>query len=394
MDKKESFMNNYHRIFSATTLIISSLCFSVSSLAQTVIPQPPEVAAKGHILIDYDTGKVLSEHNADMSLSPASLTKMMTSYIIGTEIKNGNISPDDQVTVSQNAWARNFPGSSLMFIEVGTRVSVADLNKGIIIQSGNDACVAMAEHIAGSESAFVDLMNAHAQRLGMLNTRFANSHGLPAGEQYTTPRDMAKLSVALIRDVPDEYALYAEKEFTYNNIRQYNRNALLWDRSLEVDGIKTGHTSEAGYSLITSATREGMRLISVVMGTESERVRQAENKKLLTYGFRFFETLSPYQAEEVFAEQRLWQAKKDTVQLGILQPSLITIPRGQRRNLKADFTLDQQLIAPVSKGQVVGTLYLKLNDDDIAEYPLVVLEDIDRAGFIKRTLDYIKMKFN
>ncbi|WP_442886533.1 serine hydrolase [Arsukibacterium sp.] len=357
-------------------------------------PQAPEVAARGHILLDYDTGTVLSEHNADMSLAPASLTKMMTIYVIGLEMKNGNISDDDIVTVSEQAWARNFPGSSLMFIEVGTKVSVADLNRGIMVQSGNDACVAMAEHIAGSESAFVDLMNAHAQRLGMHSTRFGNSHGLPAAEQYTTPRDMAILASALIRDVPDLYAIYSEREFTYNGIRQYNRNSLLWDRSLEVDGIKTGFTSEAGYSLITSATREGMRLVSVVMGTASERVRAAENKKLLTYGFRFFETFSPYQPGEKFAEQRVWQGTTDTVRLGIHHSTPITIARGQRRNLKADFSLDQDLIAPISKGQVVGKLYLKLDNNDIAEYPLVALDAVERAGFFSRMIDSIKMKFN
>jgi D-alanyl-D-alanine carboxypeptidase (penicillin-binding protein 5/6) len=387
-------MKSYCHIFAVAAVSLASASFSLSAIAQTVIPQPPEVAAKGHILIDFDTGKVLSEQNADMSLAPASLTKMMTSYVVGTELKNGNITNEDMVTISENAWAKNFPGSSLMFIEVGTQVSVADLNKGIIIQSGNDACVALAEHIAGSESAFVDLMNAHAQRLGMTSSRFGNSHGLPSAENYSTPRDMAKLSAALIRDVPDEYALYAEKEFTYNNIKQYNRNSLLWDRSLEVDGIKTGHTSEAGFSLITSATRDGMRLVSVVMGTNSERARQAENKKLLTYGFRFFETFSPYQAGEKFAEQRIWQGEKENIQLGILQSAQVTIPRGQRKNLQADFTLNQQLLAPITKGQQVGTIYLKLNGEDIATYPLVALEDVAEGGFFSRMIDYIKMQFN
>lgn len=387
-------MKSYCHIFAVAAVSLASASFSLSAIAQTVIPQAPEVAAKGHILIDFDTGKVLSEHNADMSLAPASLTKMMTSYVIGTELKNGNITNEDMVTISENAWAKNFPGSSLMFIEVGTKVSVADLNKGIIIQSGNDACVALAEHIAGSESAFVDLMNAHAERLGMTSSRFGNSHGLPSAENYSTPRDMAKLSAALIRDVPDEYAIYAEKEFTYNNIKQYNRNSLLWDRSLEVDGIKTGHTSEAGFSLITSATRDGMRLVSVVMGTNSERARQAENKKLLTYGFRFFETFSPYQAGEKFAEQRIWQGDKENIQLGILQSAQVTIPRGQRKNLQADFTLNQQLLAPITKGQQVGTIYLKLNGEDIATYPLVALEDVAKGGFFSRMIDYIKMQFN
>ncbi|MEH8020038.1 MULTISPECIES: serine hydrolase [Rheinheimera] len=385
-------MNSYCHIFSAAALTFASI--SLTAQAQTILPSAPEVAAKGHILVDFDTGKVLAENNADMSLAPASLTKMMTSYVIGTELKKGNITNADMVTISENAWAKNFPGSSLMFIEVGTQVSVADLNKGIIIQSGNDACVAMAEHIAGSESAFVDLMNAHAQRLGMHNSRFGNAHGLPSAENFSTPRDMALLSAALIRDVPDEYAIYSEKEFTYNKIKQYNRNSLLWDRSLEVDGIKTGHTDEAGFSLITSAKRDGMRLISVVMGTSNERARQTENKKLLTYGFRFFETIVPYAAGKEFAEQQIWKGKQDKIKLGILQDAQVTIARGQSKNLQTDFTLNQQLIAPINKGQQVGTVYLKLNGEDIATYPLVALEDAAEGGFFSRMIDSIKMQFN
>ncbi|MEP1870524.1 MAG: D-alanyl-D-alanine carboxypeptidase family protein, partial [Paraglaciecola sp.] len=234
------------------------LCIFPSSAA-VVIPPAPSVASKGFVLMDFQTNNIIAEQNADIQIPPASLTKMMTSYVIGQELANGNISETDLVTISENAWAKNFPDSSKMFIEVGKQVSVADLNRGIIIQSGNDACVAMAEHIAGSESAFATMMNMHAQKLGMNSTHFVNSHGLHDADHYTTPRDMALLSAALIRDVPEEYALYAEKEFTYNDIKQYNRNGLLWDKSLNVDGIKTGHTSDAGYSLITSATQGDMR---------------------------------------------------------------------------------------------------------------------------------------
>jgi len=335
---------------------------------------------------------VLAEGNADTSLAPASLTKMMTSYVIGTEIKNGNVKPTDQVTISENAWAKKYTDSSKMFIEVGKTISVEELNRGIIIQSGNDACVAMAEHIAGTEGAFAELMNAHAKRLGMENTHFTNAHGYPDPELKTTARDMAKLSVALIRDVPEEYKIYSEKEYVFNGIKQYNRNGLLWDKSLNVDGIKTGHTSEAGYSLITSATKDGMRLISVVMGTESAKAREAENKKLLTYGFRFFETFSPYKAGEEFASQRVWQGVKENISLGVLSETPITLQRGQRKNIKADFKLNQQLVAPIAKGQVVGTVYLKLNDADVAEYPLVALEDIEQAGIFGRLVDYVKMQ--
>jgi D-alanyl-D-alanine carboxypeptidase (penicillin-binding protein 5/6) len=383
-------MNQYRRILIASSF--TCISFFASSQAVQVTPTAPEVNAKGHILIDYHTGKVLAEGNADVPLAPASLTKVMTSYVVGTEIKNGNIKPEDQVTISENAWAKKYSDSSKMFIEVGATISVNELNRGIIIQSGNDACVAIAEHIAGTEGAFVELMNAHAKRLGMENTTFTNSHGLPDVEQRTTARDMAKLSAALINDVPEEYKIYAEKEYVFNGIKQYNRNGLLWDKTLNVDGIKTGHTAEAGFSLITSATKDGMRLISVVMGTDSAKTREAENKKLLTYGFRFFETFSPYKAGEVFAAQRVWQGEKESINLGVLSETPITLQRGQRKNLKADFKLSQLLVAPIAKGQVVGTLYLKLGEDDIAEFPLVALEDIAEGTIFTRLVDYVKMQ--
>ena len=372
--------------------LIGLACFSAN--AQVIIPSPPTINAEGHILIDYTTGKVISEQNADTQLEPASLTKMMTSYVVGHEMEAGNISNDDMVTISETAWAKNFPDSSKMFIEVGKEVSVADLNRGIIVQSGNDACVAMAEHIAGSESAFADLMNAHAERLGMTASHFENSHGLHSSEHYTTPRDMSILATALIRDVPDEYAIYAEKSFTFNGIKQYNRNTLLWDNSLNVDGIKTGHHSSAGYSLITSATKGGMRLISVVMGTESERARKVENKKLLNYGFRFFETITPYKAGKVFATQRIWMGDVEEVELGILKSAPITIPRGQRKNLQANFKLDKELEAPLKKGEVVGQLHITLDDEEVATYPLVALQEVAEGGMFSQFVDYIKRQFN
>lgn len=367
---------------------------SVSLSAQAIVPSPPTINAKGHILLDFTTGKVISEENADTQLEPASLTKMMTSYLIGSELKSGNIKNEDMVVISEEAWAKKFPDSSKMFIEVGKEVSVADLNRGIIVQSGNDACVAMAEHIAGAESAFADLMNAHAKRLGMDSSHFENSHGLHSGEHYTTPRDMATLATALIRDVPEEYAIYSEKSFTFNGIKQYNRNSLLWDNSLNVDGIKTGHHSQAGYSLITSATKGGMRLIAVVMGTDSARARKVENKKLLNYGFRFFETVTPYKAGKVFATQRIWMGDKEEVDLGILKSAPITIPRGQRKNLEANFKLDKELEAPINKGDVVGKLQIQLNGEDIATYPLVALQDIAEGGLFGQFMDYIKRQFD
>ncbi|GMM83495.1 serine hydrolase [Pseudoalteromonas sp. MTN2-4] len=370
-------------------LVCSATIFSASA---QILPSAPQINAKGYFLVDYTTGKVIAEGEADTKLAPASLTKMMTSYVIGVEIEAGNISPTDMVTISEKAWAKNFPGSSVMFIEVGKQVSVDDLNHGIIIQSGNDACVAMAEHIAGSESAFADLMNAHAEKLGMANTHFINSHGLDTDEHYTTPRDMATLGAALIRDVPEEYALYKEKSFTFNGIKQYNRNSLLWDASLDVDGIKTGHTSEAGYSLVTSATKDDMRLIAVVMGTDSERARKVESKKLLNYGFRFFETITPYKAGDSFADQRIWMGNKETVSLGILEDTPITIPRGQRKNLKANFELDKTLEAPLAKGTKVGTLFLELDGEEISQYPLVTLEEIEEGSFFSKIYDYLRLQ--
>jgi D-alanyl-D-alanine carboxypeptidase (penicillin-binding protein 5/6) len=361
--------------------------------ANNIIPAPPSINAKAHIIVDFTTGKVISEENADSLLAPASLTKMMTSYIIGKELASGNINNEDKVTISELAWAKNFPDSSKMFIEVGTEVSVNLLNQGIIVASGNDACVAMAEHIAGSESAFADLMNAHAEQLGMNSSYFENSHGLDSQEHKTTARDMAALAKALIRDVPEEYKIYKQKSFTYNNIKQYNRNSLLWDKSINVDGLKTGHTSQAGYSLVTSATKGGMRLISVVMGTDSERARKVESKKLLNYGFRFFETYTPYKAGEKFVTNRVWMGDTPKVDLGILVSTPITIPRGQRKNLKANFELSKQLTAPLAKGEVVGKVFLQLDGEDIAEYPLVTLQEINEGGVFSRLVDYVKLQF-
>lgn len=381
----------------STTLktVIFGGVIALSPLAHaiTIIPDAPQINAKGYILIDYTTGKVIAESNADTSLAPASLTKMMTSYIIGKELENGNINNSDQVMISENAWAKKFPDSSKMFIEVGTEVSVELLNQGIIVASGNDACVAMAEHIAGSESAFADLMNAHAEQLGMSSSFFENSHGLDSSSHMTTPRDMATLAMAIIREVPKEYAIYKQKSFTYNNIKQYNRNSLLWDKSLNVDGMKTGHTSNAGYSLVTSATKGDMRLVTVVMGTKSERARKVESKKLLNYGFRFFETFTPYKAGDKFASNRIWFGDKELVDLGILVDTPITIPRGQRKNLKANFELTKQLEAPLAKGSVVGTLFLQLDGEDVASYPLVALEEINEGGLFSQLIDYIKLFF-
>nr|WP_232365194.1 D-alanyl-D-alanine carboxypeptidase family protein [Salinimonas marina] len=372
------------------TLLLSVFCLSAN--AAVVTPPPPNVDGEGFVLMDYDTGHVIASKNADMQIFPASLTKMMTTYVIGKELEAGNISMDDEVTISENAWAKKFPDSSKMFIEVGTQVKVADLIRGIIIQSGNDACVAMAEHVAGSEDAFASMMNAHAQSLGMTGSHFVNSHGLHDPEHYVTPSDMAILSRALVSETREIYDIYSEKEFTYNGIKQYNRNSLLWDKSLNVDGIKTGHTSDAGYSLITSAEQGGMRLVAVVMGTDSERSRKVENKKLLRYGFRFYETVTPYEAGESFVAHRIYMGDRDTVDLGINQATPITIPRGQAENLEANFELDKKLEAPLAKGEVVGTLYIQLEGKDVAEYPLVTLQEVNEGSLVDRVWDWAMLQ--
>ncbi|WP_286233148.1 serine hydrolase [Thalassotalea sediminis] len=377
---------------------VGCVAFSISSFshAASIIPSPPQINAKGHILVDFTTGKVIAEGNADILLAPASLTKIMTSYIVGKELQSGNIKNNDLVKISKNAWATGnpiFKGSSLMFLEVGKEVPIQEINQGIIVASGNDACVAIAEHIAGSEDAFADMMNAYAEQLGMNSSYFENSHGLDSTEHKTTARDMATLAKALIRDVPDEYEIYKQKSYTYNGIKTVNRNGLLWDKSMNVDGLKTGHTAQAGYSLVSSATKGDMRLISVVMGANSERSRLVESRKLLNYGFRFFETYTPYKAGETFATNRVWMGDKKEVELGILENTPITIPRGQRKNLKANFELNKQLVAPLAKGEVVGTVFLQLDGEDIGQYPMVTLQEINEGGMFDRLVDYVKLQF-
>ena len=376
------------------SLLLITFFFSINAFAAPmIIPKAPSIAAKGYLLIDFNSGKVLSENNSNESLNPASLTKMMTSYIIGQELKSGNLNLTDKVTISKNAWSKNFPESSKMFIEVGKEVSVEDLNRGIIIQSGNDACVAMAEHIAGSEPAFADLMNSWALQLGMNDTHFVNSHGLTADGHYTTAKDMATLAKAIITDVPNEYKIYSEKSFKYNGIMQYNRNGLLWDKSLNVDGMKTGHTIAAGYSLVSSATKDGMRLISVVMGTRSDEARKVESKKLLNWGFRFFETITPYKANDQLANERIWMGQQANIRLGVAVDTPLTLPRNQSQNLKADFVIDNELRAPIQKGDKVGQVNYSLADEPIASYDLIALETVEEGGIFSRIIDYIKLLF-
>ena len=362
--------------------------------APVALPSPPQIAAKAYLLMDYHTGQVLIGSNEHERLPPASLTKMMTSYVIGQELKSGRIKPEDMVTISQNAWAKNYSDSSKMFIEVGKQVSVDNLNKGIIIQSGNDACIAMAEHIAGSEDSFASLMNQWADRLGMKETHFVNAHGLHNPDHYSSAYDMALLGQALIRDLPNEYAIYSQKEFTFNGIVQHNRNRLLWDKTLAVDGIKTGHVSEVGYNLVASATGpDNMRLISVVIGSGSEAQRAEESKKLLTYGFRFYQNVTPYKQGAELANQRIWMGDKSEIKLGTDRDISLVIPRNSSGKLKADFQLKNELNAPIKKGEQVGTIFLKLDGKDVAQYPLVALEEVNEGSLFSRLWDYLVLLF-
>ncbi|GAA0486924.1 D-alanyl-D-alanine carboxypeptidase DacA [Tatumella punctata] len=383
---------------SLVALIISHSAMADDVNLQTMIPGVPDIDAEAYILIDYNSGTVLAEKNADNRRDPASLTKMMTSYVIGQALKAGKIHQDDMVTVGQDAWATGnpvFKGSSLMFLKPGDRVPVSKLTRGIVLQSGNDACVAMADYVAGSQDAFVGLMNNYVSALGLKNTHFKTVHGLDADGQYSSARDMALIGQALIRDVPDEYAIYKEKEFTFNNIRQTNRNGLLWDTSLNVDGIKTGHTNAAGYNLVASATEGKMRLISAVLGGHTYKGRETESKKLLTWGFRFFETVSPLKAGKDFASEPVWFGDTDNVQLGVDKDVYLTVPRGRAKDLKASYILSNtELHAPLQKNQQIGTINFQLDGKIIARQPLVVLNDVKEGGFFSRIIDYIKLKFH
>nr|WP_099114361.1 serine hydrolase [Xenorhabdus miraniensis] len=356
-------------------------------------PAAPEIDAKAYVLIDYASGKILASNNADERLDPASLTKMMTSYVIGQAIKSGKISTEDMVTVGKDAWATGNPvlkGSSLMFLKPGDRVKVIDLNRGIVIQSGNDASIALADYVAGSQDTFVDLMNKYSKTLKLTNTHFKTVHGLDAAGQYSTAHDMALLSQAMIRDVPEEYALNKEKEFTFNNIRQPNRNRLLWNKNMNVDGVKTGHTSGAGYNLVASATEGPMRLISVVLGAPSDRMRFSDSEKLLAWGFRFYESAIPLKASDTLVTEKVWYGTRSEVALGVEKDASVIVPRGQVGNLKASFTLNQtSLEAPLAKNQAVGTVNFMLNDKVIDQRPLVVKEAVEESGFFGRMWDFV-----
>lgn len=374
------------------TLSLLLLCSAVSHAAD-ITPSAPELSATSYVLMDAASGQILASKEADKQVEPASLTKMMTSYVISYEVAKGNIKNEDMVVISDKAWAKNFPDSSLMFLEVGTQVSVDDLHKGIIIQSGNDASVAMAEHIAGSEGAFAEVMNNHAKRLGLSHTHFVNSTGLPDPNHYTTAHDMALLGRALIVDFPGDYQLYSIKEFIFNKIKQINRNSLLWDPTLKVDGIKTGHTSGAGYCLVTSSEQGGMRLITAVMGTPSQNARKADSKSLLTYGFRFFESIKLESGQKELSQQPVWMGRDSQVGVGLASDLNLVIPRGKKDQLKLDYQYQPNLHAPISQGQKLGELVIHLKDKEIGRYELQALKAVDEGSWWQQLIDFIRLKF-
>ena len=357
--------------------------------APALIPAPPRVNAKAYLLLDHNSGQILAEHNADEKIEPASLTKLMTAYVVLFEIERGGISIEDEVKISEKAWRM---GGSRMFIRVNSHVSVKELLKGLIIQSGNDASVALAEHVASNEEAFVELMNQHAQRLNMNATHFNNSTGWPDDNHFTTARDLATLSRAIINDFPTHYSAYKEKEYTYNNIRQYNRNRLLWldDR---VDGLKTGHTDAAGYCLISSAKQNKMRLISVVTGTTKDEARIAASRKLLNYGFRFFETNLVHKANTEITNMRVWKGEEQKLSLGLLKDIYITIPKGLGSNVKNNLKLEAMIIAPVVQGQSYGKLDIVLDDKKLASRELVALSAVNEGSIWRKLVDNIQLMF-
>ena len=353
--------------------------------APVVVPDPPTLPVKSAILIEYATGQVIAEQAADERVEPASITKVMAAYVLFHELRAERLKLDDMVRISENAWKGGL-GGSRMFINVNSEVSAKDLLLGMIVQSGNDATIALAEHLAGTEAAFVQQMNTYAQRIGMKNSHFTNAPGLPDPEHYSTARDIALLSRTMIAEFPEYYAWYATPEYTFNGIRQYNRNALL-RRDESVDGIKTGHTASAGYCLASSALRGEMRLIAVVMGSKTEETRAQESQSLLNYGFRFYETHKLYTKGQTLAEPKVWKGEVESVALGVENDVLVVIPRGKYDQLQARMDLPSLLIAPVAAGQRVGTVHVKLDDKVLVDQPLVAIAAAPEGGIWRRTVD-------
>ena len=376
----------------ASTPLISLLLLmmSLNLFAQNqLVPSPPAINAESYVLMDYHSNRLLMQKNPHARVEPASITKMMTAYVVFDEIKKGQLSLSDSATISEKAWRT---GGSKMFIEVDKQVKIEDLIRGMIVQSGNDASIALAEHIGGSEEVFASMMNKAAADLGMKNSHFKNATGLPEEEHYVSAYDVALLGQALVRNFPDLYHIYSEKEFTYSDIKQHNRNTLLW-RDPTVDGFKTGHTESAGYCLATTSSRNGMRLINVVMGTESEKARADETQKMLNYGFRFYETHKLYPAGQQQAVAEVWKGDAEEVPLGLSDDLFITIPKGSYEQLQAGVDIPGQLEAPINKNQVLGQLTITLEDTVVAERPMVALETVQQGGWWTRMMDGMGLWF-
>ena len=384
-------MSTPSRFPALLAVLLASLQANSAALAQPpIIPPAPSVSAASFLLMDADTGKVIAERNSHEPKPPASLTKVMTGFIAAAEIETGRVALEDEVVVSVNAWRT--PGSR-MFIQEGTAVTVEDLLHGIIVQSGNDASVALAEHIAGSEGAFAEMMNQQAQALGMVDSQFRNATGLPAEGHHSSAWDMAQLTREYIRRFPENYALYAKKTFSYNDIEQPNRNRLLW-RDRSVDGVKTGYTESAGYCLLASAVRGGMRLISVVMGTDSDGTRVQESLELLSYGFRFYETKRLYQGGEPLKTAKVWYGESDAVELGVVAPVVVTLPRGHYDEVAVDMTVAKLLEAPLEAGAEFGELRVSLGGEELHRAPLVALASVAEAGSLSMLVDFFTLLFN
>lgn len=377
-------MNNS---FVKLLILISGISLNSTVPGVTAVPPPPEIEATSYLIADANSGAYLVETNIDQRVEPASLTKMMTAYVVASQVSGGHVAMTDQVTVSEKAWRM---GGSRMFIEVGKKVSVEDLLKGVIIQSGNDASVALAEHVSGTEEAFADLMNQYAAELGMKDTHFMNSSGWPHADHYTTARDLATLARALVRDHPDIYAMHSIREFTWNNIKQPNRNSLLW-KDASVDGIKTGHTQSAGYCLVASSVRDGIRLISVIMGAEGTRARTSATQALLNYSYRFFETRKLFGAGEAVTTVKIWKGERDSIDLVVGDELVLTLQRGQFDQLRTVITVEEELVAPMSAGEELGRLDLMLDDTVLASSPLVAREAVAKGSMFVQVRDHIKM---
>ena len=382
--------------FATTALAADQPVAPLATPAPAAVPMPPapKIEAQSFVLVDFLTGRVLAEKDADLRVEPASITKIMTSYVVAAERKSGKIKDSDAVFISEHAWRNGGGGTdgSTSFIPLNSSLPLQDLLMGMIVQSGNDAAIALAEHVAGSEETFAALMNQYAERLGMKQTHFVNASGLHDPDHYTSARDIAILSRALIRDFPEDYASYALKQFTINGITQHNRNTLLW-RDPSVDGIKTGHHKQAGYCLAASAKRGDTRLISVVMGSSGEKLRAEQSQALLNYGFGFFETHRLYAVGDLVAEPRLWHGVADKARLGVANTALVTIPRGSYQRLVANMSVAKPLSAPLAKGQEAGRLVVSLDGDLLLDAPLVALEDYPQGGWYRRLSDTVWLWF-